>query len=481
MYDVAIIGAGFSGICMAIELKKKGIENFCILEKSDSLGGTWHHNTYPGAECDIPSALYSYSFEPYPHWEYKWSHQDQILEYLKYCASNYDINKHIILGSEIQSAQWKDNCYWELCNSFNKITKAKVFVPAIGQLHHPSWPNIPGKEDINIPTFHSAQWDHSISLTGKRVGVIGNAASAVQFIPEIAKEAKKVIVFQRSANWMLPKQDRMYRNWEKKLVAKFPALLKMYRLKIWLLGGALFLMMKKGNSLLRSIYQKKCINYIKKHIKEPKLVEQLTPKFPLGAKRLLFSDNYYEALSKEHVHLEVSPIEKIAPNGVGTKNKVNHELDVLIYSTGFITNPFLKDIEVFGKKGMNIKSYWKKGPKNYLGITMEHFPNLFMMYGPNTNLGHNSIIIMSEAQAKYIAAGIHYLLKTNNKSLEVKGERLEKYYEEIQGRLKNMIWAIIDNSWYQSSDGSIPNNWPGRTLEYIRRTKHFNKKDYVLK
>lgn len=479
-HSCIIVGTGFSGIAMAVKLKEKGIEDFIILEKADDVGGTWRENTYPGAECDIPSALYSYSFEPYPEWEYKWSMQPQILEYIKYVARKREIYQHVHFGEELVAADWQEKeGIWKVQTKGGKTYHGKMFVSAIGQLHHPSIPNFKGKATFAGPSFHSAKWNHDVSLEGKTVGVIGNAASAVQFIPEIAKTAGKVKVFQRSANWMLPKQDRAYKKWEKNLVRRFPIFLKMYRLKIWLLGGGLFLLMKNGNDFIRKLYQKQTISYIKKHIKDPETIQHLTPDYPMGAKRILFSDTYYPALALPSVQLIPGGVQAITSSGVVAGDGAAHDVDVLIYSTGFKTNPFLLGLDIRGKAGISIKQAWKDGPTNYLGMTVANFPNLFMMYGPNTNLGHNSIILMSEAQAEYIAQCVHAVKQNKLKTMEVSPETMEAYHQSTQKRLSEMIWARVEDSWYKSANGNIPNNYPGRTMEYMRKTKLVNFDEYV--
>ena len=476
-----IVGTGFSGLCMAIKLLEKGIEDFIILEKSDRVGGTWRENTYPGAECDVPSALYSYSFEPYPDWEYKWSLQPQILKYINHVVDKYDLRKFIRFNHEVESARWDDTTHiWTVTTTGSKTYQAQSLVMALGQLHHPSVPKFNGYESLSIPHFHSAQWDHSIDLRGKKVGVIGNAASAVQFIPEIAKEAGELYVFQRSANWMLPKQDRLYKEWEKNLVRRFPLLLKLYRLKLWLLGGGLFFLMKAGYTLLRKFQQKASINYIKEHISDPDKIEKLTPDYPMGAKRILFSDTYYQALNQQQVHLITDDIQRMSGSMVmTTSSKIS--LDVLIFATGFKTNPFFLGLDIMGAGGKKIKKAWSHGPVNYLGMTTSGFPNFFMMYGPNTNLGHNSIIIMSEAQAGYIAQCIKPLSEGKFKSLDIKTSVMTDYFEKTQKRLNKMIWASVDKSWYKSADGTIPNNYPGRTMEYMRTTNHVNFDLYHVK
>ena len=477
-----IIGTGFSGIAMAIQLKEKGIQDFIILEKAKEVGGTWRENTYPGAECDIPSALYSYSFEPYPDWKYKWSLQPQILEYIKYVAKKHKLYQYIQFDKEMIAAEWEESTgLWNINTKDGATYQTKTLVSAIGQLHHPSTPDFKGKDSFSGTSFHSAQWDHSVSLEGKTVGVIGNGASGAQFIPEIAKAAKQVFVFQRSANWMLPKQDRAYKEWEKKLVKRFPFLLKVYRSRIWLLGGAFFSLMKGGNNFIRKIYEKQSVDYIKEHIKDPEIVQQLTPTYPMGAKRILFSDTYYPALARPNVQLVAGGVKEITTNEVVAGNGTAHTVDVLVYGTGFKTNPFLLGLDIKGRAGVTLKEVWKEGPKNYLGITISNFPNLFMMYGPNTNLGHNSIILMSEAQANYIAQSVKALVQNQWKSIEVKEKDMNTYHQSTQKRLQEMIWAKVEDSWYKSANGNIPNNYPGRTMEYIRKTKKVDFGKYLVK
>ena len=476
-----IIGTGFSGLAMAIKLKERGIHDFVILEKAADVGGTWRENTYPGAECDIPSALYSYSFEPYPFWEYKWSLQPQILDYIKHVTKKYDLTQHIHFQQEMVAANWNANkSIWIVKTKDKNLYQTKILITAIGQLHHPTIPNFSGRELLEKDSWHSAQWNHNISLEGKTVGVIGNAASAIQFIPEISKVAQKVIVFQRTANWIIPKQDRAYKSWEKKLVGQLPFLLKIYRSWLWAKAGLLFLILQNENGRLRKIFEYYGKWYLKKNIKDPKLVKQLIPTFPLGAKRVLFSDTYYQALARPNVNVVLDKIQNITKNGIQTQNAFHHEVDVLIYATGFKTNPFLLGLKIHGKNGISIQKEWENSPKNYLGITVNNFPNLFMMYGPNTNLGHNSIILMSEAQADYIAQCVEGLEKNNWKSMEVKKEVLNSYYNSIQKRLKKLVWSSIQNSWYQSANGNIPNNFPGRTMEYMRITKKVDFEDFEL-
>lgn len=465
---------------MAIHLKEKGIHDFIILEKAESLGGTWRENTYPGAECDIPSALYSYSFESNPDWDYKWSHQDQILAYMDYCADKYGIKSHIRYNKELISAHWDDGYnHWTLTSKDQSEYKATTFIPAIGQLHHPSTPSFSNQSSFQGSFFHSARWDHDIDLTNRRVGVIGNAASAIQFIPEIAKKTSSLIVFQRSANWVIPKVDRPFSTFEKKVARIFPFFLKWSRLRIWLTGGALYLLLEKERQTLRRVFENYSKRFINKNIDEPETRKKLIPTYKFGAKRVLFSDNYFKAINRENVHLETDEIVQFTSTGIETQNK-HHSLDHIIYATGFKANPFMLGLDIRGRQGIRLNDAWSAGPKNYLGMTVDGFPNMFMMYGPNTNLGHSSIIIMSEAQSKYITQCIQKIKVGDIKSIEVKESTLNTYYDNIQERLKKMIWNTIEKSWYRAKNGNLSNNYPGRTLEYIRLTKKVNFNDYNI-
>lgn len=477
---ICIIGTGFSGICMGIKLKEAGIEDFVLLEKSGEVGGTWRENTYPGAECDVPSALYSYSFEPYPFWEYKWSHQPQILEYLKHCTKKHDLYSHIHFNRKMVSAKFlEDNGSWVIETVDGTRYESQILISAVGQLHHPSIPKIEGQDKFKGISFHSANWNHSISLKGKKVGVIGNAASAIQFIPQITKEAGSVSIFQRSANWMFPKFDRPYKEWEKKLARIFPSFLKLYRFTIWLKMELLLYMLMGNNKLFKKFGESITINYINKIIKNGELKKKLIPDYRIGAKRILFSDNYYETLNNKNIEVIVDSINRITQKGVVTSNNEEKELDVIIYATGFKTNPFLYQMDVKGLGGKSIHETWSSGAEAYLGIMTAGFPNLFMMYGPNTNLGHSSIVIMIESQTSYIIQCIKTIQDKNLKYMDVKKVVQDAYNVSIQKRLKSKAWNTVSKSWYKVGN-RITNNWPGRTIEYIKQTKHLNLESYLL-
>jgi cation diffusion facilitator CzcD-associated flavoprotein CzcO len=485
---IAIIGSGFSGLCLAIQLKKIGHHNFTIYEKAASLGGTWRDNVYPGAECDIPSALYSFSFEPNPNWSRKWSEQEEILNYIKHCAEKYQLIPHIKFNHTCEKLQFKDDkqtwlvtCTTERGSQYNSEEKEyDIVVSGIGQLHKPFTPSIKDADKFSGKQFHSAQWDHNVDLTNKTVNVIGNAASAVQFIPQIALKVKQLNVFQRSANWIAKKNDRRHFAIEQWLSKIFPFLSKIYRFYIWFMADFLLyeITNNKGNSFIRNKAKQDAIDYIKEHISNPELQKKLIPDYPIGAKRVLFSDDIYQALNRPNVKLITDRIDAIEYHGIRTTSNDIYNCDVLIYATGFETSVFLTPMQVIGKNQQVLNERWaQEGAEAYLGITHTGFPNFFMMYGPNTNLGHNSIILMIEAQTRYILSCLKALDEQQAQNLDVKEEVQKQFNEWIQNRMHNKIWSEVDHSWYKTKD-KVTNNWVGRTSEYRKLTRQMNPEDF---
>lgn len=477
---VLIIGAGFSGICMAIMLKQRGINDFVILEKGSGLGGTWRLNTYPGAECDIPSALYSYSFEHNPQWAYKWSGQQQILRYQEDTAAKYNIQQHIVLNTEVAESKYiEEEKRWLISTVEGQQYYAQHLVSAIGQLHHPSTPVITGAEIYSGQRFHSANWDHSVDLQDKQVAVIGNAASAVQFIPEIAKQASHLTVFQRTPNWIVPKVNNSASDFRLWVSKRLPFVNKIIRFKTWLTGEIGVFPAIKGNRFSRWILLRQNRELIKRSIKDSELLTKLTPDYPIGAKRILFSDNFYTALERDNVTLETNAIDSFTESGILQKNGVSKDYDVVIYATGFKTNPFLAPMEFNGLAGKSLRQAWSNGAHAYLGVVTSGFPNLFIMYGPNTNLGHNSIILMIEAQSKYILECISRLDRDGNQALDIKEEVEEDYNQELQSRLRKLAFNDVEDSWYKDGD-KITNNWAGGTREYMRRLAKVDWQAYTI-
>lgn len=465
---------------MAIQLKNANITDFLILEKAQDVGGTWRQNSYPGAECDIPSALYSFSFEHNAEWHYKWSEQPQILAYQQQVANKHGLYQHIRFGQEVRAARFDEQQrQWVVSTHQGDTYHAQHLVSAVGQLHHPYIPTFAGQDTFSGACFHSANWNHDVDLNGKRVAVIGNAASALQFIPEIAKQASTLTVFQRSPNWVLPKQDRPYKSWENRLMGKFGWIQKLYRLKVWLRGELLLFRMMTGNRLTRWWGERECRNYLQRAIDDPALRARLIPDYPIGAKRILLSDDYYDALNRSNVELVTSGISKLTETGITHGDGRHEDYDAIIYGTGFRTNPFLSQIDIHGRQGRLLRDSWSDGAHAYYGIATSGFPNLFMMYGPNTNLGHNSIIVMIECQARYIVQCVRKIDRENWREIEVRPQVEETYNQQLQQRLAQTVWTQAAVSWYKDGD-KITNNWAGTSYEYIRRTRQVDWSSYTF-
>lgn len=464
--NIIIIGAGFSGLCQAIKLKEAGIHDFLILEKADSVGGTWRENTYPAAACDIPSVVYCYSFEENLNWKHNWSFQDQILEYIHTCVEKYDLKKHLIFKTKVEKATFQSDHSW-IIETSNQPYKCKDLIAAIGQLHHPNIPKFKNLDLYEGTTWHSAQWKHDFDLKNKKILVIGNAASAVQFIPEIAKDCQHLSILQRSANWIFPKKENA--NFLYRCIEKLPFYNSLHRYSV-LFQMALMYRIIAANRLARKLATSYSLWHMKRQVKDKKLRTKLIPNYPIGAKRILFSHNYYPALERSNVHLETNPIQAFTPAGIRLQNGKNIAADAVIFATGFSTNPFFKHIQIIGSNGKSLAETWEKGAEAYLGITVAGFPNFYMLYGPNTNLGHASITAMMEIQAKYIVKCLQEKYANNWTSIEVKSTVYAAYNQEIQARLRKSTWNEVANSWYKIS-GKITNNWVGTVGEYASRTK----------
>ena len=454
-------------MCMAHKLKQAGLDDLLILEKADEVGGTWRDNTYLGAECDIPSALYSYSFAQNPTWEYKWAKQPQILNYLKQFATDYDLRRHIRFGTKVLGASYSEtDKTWTVQTNQGDLT-CRFLVSAVGQLHHPKWPNISGRDGFKGHSFHSAQWDHSVDLSGKNVAVIGVGASAIQLIPEVAKLAGRLSVYQRSANWVVDKEDRPYTRFEKWVAKRMPWIANLYRFGLWCQGEYLIYPVIKGAPIRAALMRAKSRWDMQKFIKDKALQTKLTPDFPIGAKRILFSDTYFEAIARDNVDLITDDIDNISETGIRTVDGAQRDHDVIIYATGFYANPFLKELDIKGTGGRTLKEHWQNGAYAYLGVMTHGFPNLFFLYGPNTNTGHTSIVFKLEQEVGYI---VQLIQKAGDGAICVAQETEQKFSDEMQERLSKLAWAKVEASWYKDGE-KIPNNWPGSSIEFKRRLK----------
>jgi cation diffusion facilitator CzcD-associated flavoprotein CzcO len=475
---IAIIGSGFSGLCLGIQLKQEGIDSFTIFEKSTQLGGTWRDNTYPGAACDVPAFSYCFSFEQKTDWSRKWSPHQEIRAYMEHCARKHDIVRHIRFGSEIAAARFDEaENVWRLHTTAGEEIIADVLVSAVGQLNRPLIPNLPGLDRFCGERFHSARWNHGYDLAGKRVAVIGNAASAIQFIPQIAPVVQHLSVFQRSANWMLPRGDRAYSEREKWWFTHVPLLARLYRWWIWLQLEMRFPLFK-GNRFFAQKTREVAEQHIRDTVSDPALRTALLPDYPIGGKRILISDDYYQALGRDNVELVTSGIDHLTEDGIVTRDGRSHFADAVILATGFQSTAFLAPMRIEGLGGRALADEWADGARAYRGMTVAGFPNFFMMYGPNTNLGHNSIIFMIECQSRYIRAGIRTLIARDLAYLDLQQEALDAYDARVQAELAGSVWAAPDKSWYKTEAGRITNNWSGSTIRYWWNTRRFDHAQY---
>jgi len=475
--EVLIIGAGSSGICMGIQLKNAGIEDFMILDKAGGVGGTWYHNTYPGAECDVQSHLYSFSFEPKLDWSRPFGGQAEILEYLNFCTDKYGIREHIKFNTEVASITWNDsNEVWTTVTKSGESICSRIVVSALGMFNNIVWPKIKGRELFSGEHFHSARWNHDIDLHGKKVGVIGIAASAIQFVPEIVDRVSELHLFQRTANWVVPKNNTPYTEQELLAFREEPSLVETSRDETYRLWNTLATFTEKE---ILSKIEKSGLARIAE-VADPKTREALTPQHPFGCKRPLFSDVYYPVFNKDHVHLNTDDIDSIASNGVITSDGLLTEVDVLIYSTGFETTTYLSAIDVKGKNGLDIHDAWSDGPQAYLGISTHGFPNLFMLYGPNTNQG--CILVMIEEQVKYIIRRLKTMRSEGILASDIKKDVMRKFNDKLQDDIKGIdVWqhACGNDFYYRAGpSGRFVTQWPKSMDDFAKETDRLEDNFY---
>ncbi len=477
---VAIVGAGFGGLGLGITLKRAGIESFTILEKGDRVGGVWRDNTYPGAACDVPSHLYSFSFEPNPDWNWRFSPQAEILEYLERCVDRYGLGPHVRLGTEVARADFDEGSgRWRIETSAGARIEADVLVSAAGQLSRPATPDIEGLDRFEGPIFHSSRWDHDVELSGKRVAVIGTGASTIQIVPAIAERVRHLDLYQRSAPYVLPKKDRPYRGWEKRLFRWAPMTRRLERFRTWLVFEvfvAAFNRFKPLGRVAARLFERQ----LSEQVSDPELKASLTPDSMIGCKRVLISPDYYLTLGREDVELITQGVRELTADGVVATDGTERKADVVVLSTGFASNDFLAPMEIHGLDGLELNEAWRNGAEAYLGISVAGFPNLFIMYGPNTNLGSGSIIYQLESQMAYILDAVRTLERTGASYLAVRPQVQEKFSRELQERLSTSVWQTGCSNWYVDENGRNVNNWPGFTLEYRRRTKRVDPADYEI-
>ncbi len=467
--DVLIIGAGAAGLCMAARLEMTGRRDFLILEKSDGVGGTWRDNSYPDSGCDVPSHLYSFSFAPNPRWSRKWAKQPEILAYFEGIPSRFGFEDRIRTATEVSEASWSGHDgMWTVRTADGLEIRARVLVNGLGQLNMPHVPDIEGLADFEGTRFHSARWDHDHDLAGERVGVVGIGASAIQFVPPVAARAGHLTLFQRTPNYVVPKPDREFSDLELFAFEHLPGVRRAYRWSIYWRLETKFNLMRRGSwlgRLLRDRVDKELSRIATDRLPR----EVLVPDYLPGCRRLLISDDWYPTLMRDDVLVTDSAVERITSDGIVTADGTHHRLDTIIFGTGFTTTDFLTPMKVTGVGGRDLNEAWASGPVAYLGLAVADFPNMFILYGPNTNLGHNSILFMIEQQVSYVLAALEQLERRGASSVEVRADALARWDAEMLERGAETVWAGDCSSWYKTDDGRITNNWVGHTTEYRRR------------
>ena len=477
--SITIIGAGFGGLSTAIELKQAGYRDITVLEKADGVGGVWRENTYPNAACDVPSSLYSWSFAPNPDWPHRYSRQDEILAYIERTARERGLLDLVRTGVEVTSATYdKTGGGWHLETSAGEHIDTDILVTAVGQLSRPSIPELPGLGTFEGPAFHSAEWDHSVDLRGKRIAVLGTGASAIQFVPGIQPDAGHVTVFQRSAPYVAAKPDREYTRTHGRLFRRFPRTQRFGRELTWQITEQF------NNALINDTVIKKAVKLgwraqLHRQVRDKELRAKLIPDYEFGCKRVLFANNWYSTLVQPNVSLVTEPVVEVLPVGVRSGDGTVHEVDVIIYGTGFAATEFLAPMQITGLDRADLQARWKSGARAFLGLCMPDFPNLFVVYGPNTNLGGSSIINMLEAAAGAIRTLLRHTEEQGGRSVVVRADVEERFDEEMQSRLRESIWASCHN-WYHQDGGRISTNWPGLVKEYQQRCADLDLRDFVV-
>lgn len=475
-HDVVIVGAGFGGLALAHALKQDGIDDLVILERGDGVGGTWRHNTYPGAACDVPSHLYSLSFAPNPEWSRAYAGQPEILRYAEDCYDRLDVRRHVQVGVTVTAATWDEGrSSWTLHDSDGRTYEARTVVFAIGTFHTPAHPGIAGLADFAGPVLHSARWDADVDLDGRSVAVIGTGASAIQLVPAIAGRVGHLDLYQRTAAWILPRKDDPYSDEQRRAFAEHPELAQAHRTELHdrFEQATTFL---TGDPTAAAVEQM-ALGYLAHAVADPDLRARLTPDHAFGCKRVLISSDYYPAVQRENVELVTTSIERVTEKGVRTVDGTERPADVLVLCTGFRAAEYLHGIRITGRGGADLHERWAGTPRAFHGLAVPGFPNLFQMYGPNTNQGGNSILLILEAQASFIAGAVRALADGRAEALDVRPEAMDRYVEELEAALATTVWSGCD-SYFRNASGAIVTQLPHTSGWYRAQTSTFPIEDF---
>ena len=479
-FPIAIIGAGFAGIGAAIQLLESGVESITIFERAGEIGGTWRDNTYPGAACDIPSHVYSLSFEPNPNWSRRYASSDEIQDYLLGVVDKWQLRQKMKLNTEIVEARFDEGSgAWTLTTGTGESFSARAVIAGVGGLVDPAYPSIPGLDEFEGEMMHTARWNHDIDLSDKRVAVIGTGASAVQVVPSIAPIVACLSVFQRTPGWVIAKFDAFYPSWIRKLLARVPFFLRASRLmKYWtseVRGPFVF----SNSKVLSRMGASLSMWHLRRQVKDAELRRKLTPDFQFGCKRILISDDYWSSFERDNVDLVTDSIQSIERSGLRTQDGALHEVDAIVLATGFKLGLATAPFPVIGLGGRTLDEAWKNGAVAYKGMTVSGFPNWFIMMGPNTGPGHTSVLVFTEAQIAHALQAIHKLRDENLKYMHIRQDVQDEFNVEIRERMKRMVWGGC-KSWYLNPDGSNSSLYPGFASEYVIRTRKLDPSDYEL-
>jgi cation diffusion facilitator CzcD-associated flavoprotein CzcO len=477
--DVAIVGAGFSGLGMAIHLRREGRDDFVVLERADEVGGTWWFNTYPGCACDVPSHLYSFSFAPNPDWTQTYSPQPEIRDYLRRCADRFAVRDRIRFGCEVTGARWDSSAErWRVETSDGELS-ARILVSAMGPLVEPKLPELPGLEGFEGRVFHSARWDHDYDLDGKRVAAIGTGASAIQFVPEIQPHLERLHVFQRTPPWVLPHSNRPITDGERWLYRRFPALQRLARGFTYMVREPLVLGFAKNPRLMR-IVERLARRHIAQQVPDPELRAKVTPDYAIGCKRILPSNRWYPALGEPNVELVTDPIVEVRANSVVSSDGREREVDAIVFGTGFHVTDIPAAKLLQAGDGTSLEDAWGGSPSAYLGTTVAGFPNLFFLLGPNTGLGHNSVVYMVESQIAYVIDALRTMSARGAGTIEVSADAQAAFNVAVDQRMVDTVWSSGCASWYIDETGRNSTLWPDWTWRYRHRTARFDAERYRL-
>ena len=479
--SVGIIGAGPGGIALGILLARAGFRDFTIFDREDGVGGTWRINTYPGLACDVKSHLYSYSFDLNPHWSRLWSPQPEILNYFERCVETQGLQPQLRLGTEVRSARWDDAAQrWRLTTSTGEHHEFNVVVSAVGLFTQPVLPELVEQEPFTGTVMHSSRWDHSVEIAGARVAVLGTGSTASQLVPELAKVAGQVYSVQRSPTWILPKPDRPYSRRERWLFAHVPFAKKFYRTRLWLRSEANISVIEHGSEKTQE-FTAIAMRMLQDSVSDEQLRRKLTPDHPMGCKRLVFSSEYLAALTQPHVEVLSSPARYLRARSLVMQDGTERDVDVVVCATGYAAADYLGEIEVTGEGGVALRDVWRNGAHAYLGMAVPGFPNFFMLYGPNTNVGSNSVIFVLEAQARYVVRALRYLRRRGKSYVAVRPSATADFVAKIDQWMRGTVWTTQCSNYFRAANGRVVTQWPRSARAFWGMTRRFKPADFSFR